>query len=207
MLGFVDLARLLLDHPYVWLVLAVLVEGPVATIVAGTLIATGTIDWWPALGLAFAADCLVDSLWFLLGRAGAPTPGTLRARLLGRCGVSPERFAGFRQNSHRRLPLLVGGAKLADVAAVPTFVALGASGVAYRRFLGWVSSLTVLKSALLLALGWALARGFLPTGTTPVRAALLGLLVSLGLGVTVLMTSFVLRRARSRRPSTAGKGG
>ena len=54
---------------------------------------------------------------------------------------------------HDDLPAVVAGAKLVDVGAVPAFLAAGWSGVAYRRFLGWVALCTALRVSVLVALG------------------------------------------------------
>lgn len=194
-----ELAGLVLAHPYLGLGVAVLLEGPTATILAGTLVASGAVAWWPVLVLAVLADCLADSFWFAVGRAGTPVPGSLRARVLARFGLTGNRWESLQRRSRDRLPWLVGGAKLADVAAVPTFAALGAAGVPYRRFIGWISATTSVKSAALLALGWALAQGLLPAGTTPGRALLLGVAVSVALALVLAVGRPVVSRLRPGR--------
>ena len=142
---------LLEAHPYLLLFPLVLVEGPVATIAAGLLVAAGLIGWPVAYAVAVTADLTGDTIYYLLGR-GARRPRA--ARLLARLGLTRERLAAmevsFGQNDARALV----GAKIADFAAIPVFTAAGLTKVGYGRFLGWTLAATVPKAGLLMGLGY-----------------------------------------------------
>ncbi|WP_157751666.1 DedA family protein [Actinoplanes derwentensis] len=57
--------------PYLVLGPLVLVEGPAATITAGSLIGAGAAAFWPVWGIVVAAEVLGDSLLYLAGRSAA----------------------------------------------------------------------------------------------------------------------------------------
>lgn len=142
---------LLEAHPYLLLFPLVLVEGPVATVAAGLLVATGLMNWPAALAVAVAADLAGDSLYYALGRS-ARRPGA--GRLLARLGLTEERLAGMEALFGRNDGKALVGAKIADVAAVPVFVAAGLAKVGYGRFLAWTAAATVPKAGLLMVLGY-----------------------------------------------------
>ncbi len=58
--------------------------------------------------------------------------------------------ASFGRNEGKALV----GAKVADFAAVPVFVAAGLTKVGYWRFLGWTAAATVPKAGVLMLFGY-----------------------------------------------------
>lgn len=70
------------------LFLGVLVEGPVVSVVAGSLAGAGLLDWWVVWLVAFAADVVADTVFYVLGRGGR-RPGI--APLLVRLGLTADR--------------------------------------------------------------------------------------------------------------------
>lgn len=140
--------------PYAVLAPALALEGPVATFVGGTLVGAGHAGLVVVWLLAFGIDVVLDSGLFLLGRL-ARTAGRhpRAAALAARLGVTADRQEALSRRACDHLGSLVAGAKLVDVGAVPAFLAAGWSGVAYRRFAGWVALLTAVRVSVLLGLG------------------------------------------------------
>ncbi len=138
-------------HPYLLLFPLVLLEGPVATVAAGLLVATGLMDWPLAYAIAVAADLAGDSLYYALGR-GARRPGV--GGLLARLGLPQERLAAMEVSFSGKAGRAIVGAKVVDAAAVPVFVAAGLTKVGYWRFVGWTAAATVPKAALLMIFGF-----------------------------------------------------
>lgn len=140
--------------PYAVLAPAMVLEGPVATFVGGTLVGAGHAALVLVWLLAFGTDLLLDSGLYLLGRAGRRAgrrPWV--ARLGARLGFTPDRQDLLCRGASDHLGTVVAGAKLVDVGAVPAFLAAGYAGVRYRRFLGWTALLTSLRVSVLVALG------------------------------------------------------
>lgn len=142
---------LLEAHPYLLLFPLVLLEGPVATIGAGLLVATGLMSWPLAYAIAVVADLAGDSLYYGLG-GGARRPGA--GRLLARLGLAPERLAAMETSFSGNVGRAILGAKVVDAAAIPVFITAGLTKVGYARFLGWTLAATVPKAALLMVAGY-----------------------------------------------------
>lgn len=176
----------LATHPHLVLVPLVLVEGPLATVLAGSLVATGVLLWPAALALVIGADLVADCVYYLLGREGRRP---WARRLLRRLGLDETRQQRLSSALGARLPQVLLGAKIADIAAVPTMLAAGFSGVALRRFLTWNGAITLVKSSLLLTLGALFAAQVVPLVTPVTAAALLAAVVG-----SALLARTILRR-------------
>ncbi|MCY1144256.1 hypothetical protein OWR29_40215 [Actinoplanes sp. Pm04-4] len=137
-----DLTQAVLQHPYLVLGPMVLVEGPAATIAAGTLVGAGLAVFWPIWAIVVLAEVVGDSLLYLLGR-WARRPWA--ARVLRKLRV--HRLAEMP------LPRLVVTAKLVDVFALPAFVSAGLSRIPYRRFAAWVGAIAAVRGLVLIGLG------------------------------------------------------
>lgn len=137
-----DLTQAVLEHPYLVLGPMVLLEGPAATITAGTLVAAGAARFWPILLIVVLAEVVGDSLLYLVGRS-ARRPwmaGWLRKLRLDRLADVP-------------LPRLVVTAKIVDVLALPAFVWAGLSRISYGRFAAWVGATAAVRALLLIGIG------------------------------------------------------
>lgn len=173
-------------HPYLALAPLVLVEGPLATILAGGLVAAGALVWPGALALVVGADLAADCVYYLLGREGR-RPWALR--ILRRLGLDEAREERLSRALATRLPAVLAGAKIADIAAVPTMLAAGFSGVGLRRFLTWNGAITMVKSSLLLTLGALFAAQVVPLVTPVTAVALLAAVVG-----SALLARTIVRR-------------
>ena len=126
-------------------------EGPIATISAGLLVAAGLIGWPLAYAVAVTADLAGDTLYYLLGRSARhPRAG----RLLARLGLTGEKLSAMEASFGRNGGKALVGAKVADFAAVSVFVAAGLTRVGYGRFLAWTAAATVPKAGLLMLGGY-----------------------------------------------------
>ncbi|MFY1669556.1 glycosyltransferase [Plantactinospora sp. WMMB334] len=141
-----DLTQAVLEHPYLVLGLFVLIEGPAATITAGTLVGAGAAAFWPIWLIVALAEVVGDSLLYLVGRsARRPWVASLLSRL--KATALLDRLAGMS------LPRLVITAKIVDVFALPAFVSAGLAGLPYRRFAAWVGAAAAVRGLVLIGLG------------------------------------------------------
>lgn len=184
-------------HPYLVLFPLIFIEGPLATVFAGSLVAVGAMSFPLAGALAVAAEVSADIAFFALGRLGRLEPVR---RHLHRLGLTDARRAPLEASLARNLPGVLLGAKVADAGAIPVILAAGASGVGYGRFLAWDLALSVPKSLLLLAVGAVfgtqLTRFLSPTTSVLVALA--------ALAAYVAVTTYRTSRSTSRTPTPEG---
>ena len=183
-------------YPYAVMFVLTLVEGPVAMVTSGMLVATGVMAFILALLLVVVADVAADSVYFFAGRLARHGAADGRVnRLLARMGATAERRARLEASVQRRLARVLLGAKVFDTAAIPVIAAAGGSGIPFRRFLGWNLAFTVPKATLLLLVGVLVGERVRPY-LNPANGVLL-LAGGLGLWLALL----AVRRAwAGRRP-------
>jgi membrane protein DedA with SNARE-associated domain len=144
----------LAEHPLravLLVVVGALLEGPIVTVTAAALAAGGVLTWWSVWLAAACADVLADTLLYALGRHG----DRVRVRrMLVRLGLTDERRGTLTAQVHAQLPRVVIAAKLVDLGAVPAFLAAGLAGVGFRRFLAWVVPATVVRTGVLVGIGF-----------------------------------------------------
>lgn len=133
------------------LAVGVLVEGPVVTVLAGSLAGAGLLEVWAVWLVALAADLVSDSVFYLLGRGGQ-RPRV--ARLLLRLGLTERRREALSTRVRKNLGQVVIGAKLVDLGAIPAFLAIGLTGVRAHRFLAWAAAASAVRTAVLVGIGW-----------------------------------------------------
>lgn len=141
-----SVTQAVLTHPYAALGPLVLLEGPAATITAGTLVGAGLASFWPIWMIVVAAEVTGDSLLYLAGRwarlpwIAALLRRTKATRLLDRLATMP-------------LPKLVLTAKVIDVFALPAFVGAGMTRIPYPRFAAWVAAAAAVRGLVLISIG------------------------------------------------------
>ena len=145
-----------------------------------------------AFGVPYATVLALDAIVFAIGRRLGPA--LRRSRLLRR--VPRRRQARMRACVARRGVLAVGAARLVMGTRVPTFLAAGAGGLSWRRFLAADAAFLVLSA------GWP----FLLGGAIDDAPALFARIGSwarwLGPAIVVALV-VVLIRARRHRPEQA----
>lgn len=180
------------DHPYTLLGPLVLVEGPAATVLAGSLVGAGIAAFLPILLIVVVADVAADSALYVLGRFGH-RPRI--ARILRRLGLTERRRNRLTASLHESLPRVVAGAKVVDIAAVPAFLAAGLARVPYRRFIALVAAGSAVRAAVLLAVGVLFGREAADLLDSPGTF----LALTLALAVTVGLAHLMIRRWAGRR--------
>jgi membrane protein DedA with SNARE-associated domain len=146
----IHLFLLVLQYGYFLLFPIAVVEGPVAAIVAGALVASGSLNIYIVIVILIAADLVGDIIYYSLGRWG-------HVRFLEdigkRIGLTSERMEplklNFKKNSRKLL--LIG--KTQGLGSIILYFA-GVSKMPLPRFLGWNFLGTVPKVLIFLAVGF-----------------------------------------------------
>jgi membrane protein DedA with SNARE-associated domain len=183
-----------LAHPYLVMFSLTVLEGPLAMVTSGMLVASGVMTFLAAVLLAVVADVGADSVYFLAGRlARRPTSHDRVTRLLARLGATAERRARLEASVQHRLARIMLGAKVFDSAAIPVIVTAGGSGVRYLKFLRWNLAFTIPKATLLLLVGALIGDRVRPY-LTPANGILFA-----AAGLTAWLSLLGVRRLLARR--------
>lgn len=183
----VALTALVDEHGYSLLLLASVVEGPVATIMAAALAQEGHLILGWVLLIAVLGDLLGDLLVHLAGRGlGKAMPTGLRQRLRLDHHIVGPLVDHFRQQG----AWMLVAAKWTHFAGLPTIFASGVARMPIFPFLLVSLAAALPKVAFLCGLGWyfglALAGMQLPVW-----------LVVLGIGLSCLALFLLLCKRRS----------
>ncbi len=122
---------------YPLLAVSVMVEGPIATLLASVAAAAGYLNPVGVFVFAVAGNTIGDTLWYALGYLG-----TLRSvgRYLRWLGLRPEHIEQLEADIHQNVQRMLFTAKLTLGFVVPTLVATGLARVPWRR---WSATLFV----------------------------------------------------------------
>jgi membrane protein DedA with SNARE-associated domain len=182
-----------LAYPYLVMFSLMVLEGPLAMVTSGMLVAVGAMSFAAAVLLAVVADVGADTAYFFAGRLARRSTSSGRVtRLLARLGATAERRNRLEKSVHGSLARILFGAKVFDSAAIPVIVTAGGSGVGYLRFLRWNLAFTTPKVMLLLLVGVLIGDRVRPY-LTPANGLLFA---AAGLGVW--LTVFGVRRLHAR---------
>jgi membrane protein DedA with SNARE-associated domain len=156
------LISLLGGWSYLLIALAVVFEGPAATLLSATAASTGLLN--PALVvLAVVSGNLAgDSIWYALGRLGHLEWFLRYGR---RLGITEQRLNHFQEQIHRGAPKFIFLTKLTSSLIIPALVAVGLGRVSWRRWLPFVVAAEVIKSVSLVLVGYFFGRSVLQVDT------------------------------------------
>lgn len=130
---------------------AVLIEGPVATIIAGLLVAHGQLDFFLSLIIIVSADTLADLGYYAIGVFGE---ANIAQRIKTRLGITPDRLATLKDSFYRHSLKAFLAGKVLHGPGIIVLIAAGAARVPLLRYLLVNFSITLLKSLLLLIVGY-----------------------------------------------------
>lgn len=142
---------LMIQFRYWILFPAVVIEGPIATVVAGLLCARGYLDLTASYAVVVAADTLADVGYYALGAWGNTW---LARRLESWLHITPERITYLQEHFRQRGFITFAAGKILHGPGVAVLIAAGAARVPLPQFLGYNFIVTLIKSVALVALGF-----------------------------------------------------
>lgn len=139
------------DLQYLVLLLATIVEGPIATVFAGFLSASGTMNIYLTFFIAVVGDLIGDILYYSLGRWGRDG---LREKYGKYFGINREKIKALEgyYSSHSGKTILLS--KIAHGVGTVFLFAAGASRMPLGRFILFNFIGTIPKSLALLSAGY-----------------------------------------------------
>lgn len=180
----------LIADGYLLLLPLSIIEGPIVTILAGSMTAAGYLDAATVLLIVVLGDLIGDTAFYALGRWGT----SLLLRYGGRwIGLTPGRLAQLRQRFAARSRSTLAVGKLTHSIGALVLVAAGAARMSYLEFLLINLVTTIPKSAVLLLVGYYLGQGLLHlTGSFAYLP-----LVLLAVGAVLVVVLLARRETRS----------
>lgn len=142
----------LISHFRYWLLFpAVVVEGPIATIIAGLLSTHGQLNFLISFIVVVAADTVADLGYYALGMFGG---AGISKRLKSRLGITNERLSSLQTSFHAHDWKAFLAGKVLHGPGVAVLIAAGASHYPLMQYLFFNTSITLVKSFVLLLIGY-----------------------------------------------------
>ncbi|MBN8293464.1 VTT domain-containing protein [Rhodobacter sp. NTK016B] len=147
-----EILTLVQDHGLLLLAPLAVIEGPIMSVLGGSLSGAGLFNVWSVLAIVIAADLFGDMVLYWVGmRGGGLLPERLRARVLNPDSALQRRLR--HELTDHGVRLLVLG-KLTHGAGFAVLMAAGAMRYPFAKFVVVNLGATAIKSGALVALGW-----------------------------------------------------
>jgi membrane protein DedA with SNARE-associated domain len=153
-MSFARVLELLMLHKYSILFPVLVIEGPVATILASFLAspAGGNIlNIVPVFLIVLFADIFGDTMYYGIGRFGVTLFTGRYPRMFS---ISPERLARIEKYYHTHGAKTIAIGKVSHGLGWPIMVGAGSAKMNYRKFVTINAMVSVAKSFILVAAGY-----------------------------------------------------
>ncbi|MDK2982154.1 MAG: hypothetical protein PWQ55_2501 [Chloroflexota bacterium] len=188
--------------PYGILWLATFMEGPITLLAAGAGIALGRLLPLPAFLAIVTGNLTADLGWYSLGRFGKHA---WIERLSVKLGLDPAGIQRLGRDVRQYAPRLVFLSKLTVGLPIPTLIAVGLERVALRRWIAALVSGELIKSAILIFVGYLYAQGI--QQTYGVVQIVLWIFTALILSAVWIYFKVYRKKDRSRKVDADGSQG
>ncbi len=184
---------------YVIILTAVILEGPIATMLGGVWASMGRVNFWAILLVSMLAGMVADSFWYYLGYFG-------REQVVERWGrflkidlqaISKIEEVLFGKDTKR----VIFTSKLTSALIIPTLVAAGMTNLGWRRVMRTMLLAQFLWSAGMTAVGFIAADSFMLISHNVEH---FGWIVGVTVGV-LYVGRIVYRWQKSKRPLMPGE--
>lgn len=193
----VTLVNWLLTYKYLVLFPAAILEGPIITIIVGSLCASGQMDFLTSYFIIVAGDLTGDSLYYSLGRFGR---NKFISKWGHRIGLHEKRISHIDRHflNHAGKTLILG--KVSFSMEVPIIIAAGIARFSYTRFMLYMVTGALPKTLMLLLIGYFFGYSI----SNAHRDVVYATRVTLGI-VLILILFLVVRHIHKSRTSAKTK--
>lgn len=167
---------LLLQWGYVLFFPIMVIEGPIVTVLGGFLVSLGYFNFWLVYILCILGDLVGDTLYYAFGRWGG-RKFVLRWGKYLRLNLKYIEHLETHFHKHGGKTLFLG--KVAQVVGAAFLIAAGMAKMKYSRFMLVNLGLTIIKSFILLLVGYYFGRSYKNINSYLDIASLLTLVVGL----------------------------
>jgi len=174
-----------IQYKYLAIFPIALTEGPIITIISGFLVSRGILQLFPALLIVFLGDIISDSVFYFIGKGGRYMVKYLKFERI------PEERIAKLENQFKRAPwktMILG--KLSYGLGTVFMIASGASRMPLRNFLEYIFPLNLVRSSILLAIGYYFGRAALRSGPAALKYYALAVLILVPVGYFISRQEF-----------------
>ena len=151
------MTQYLIEYRYWALLVVALAEGPVASFVAGALVALGYFNPWAAFGVLAFKDLVLDSAFYAIGcLARVPFFAKRISSLRVQTGLADRVLQAIERGWRDHPVQLMWIGKLAWGLSAWFLVSAGVAGVPFRKFYLYTLPVTVFQFGGLMVLGYFL---------------------------------------------------
>lgn len=144
---------------YWFLFLAVVIEGPISTFVAGSIVALGHFSFWLTYLVVVSADVTGDIILYCIGRFGRRG---VQSRIGVRMGITPQRLLIIEEKVSKHPVGFIITGKISHGVGGGILMAAGVVKMPFRKFLSISFLSTMVKSLIILGLGYYFGNTTLP---------------------------------------------
>lgn len=143
----------LVEHlKYVGVFVGALIEGPATALAAGLFVKSESLVWIPAVIAHFLGDFSADMFYFATGRLGSKKILKWLEKLFH---FSDQDVAATKQRFSRHHLKIIFVGKLTHFLGLPAIIGIGLSDYSWKKFFMFNLIATIIKSTLLLSLGYS----------------------------------------------------
>ena len=136
---------------YLFIFLAMCMEGPMTTTAAGLAAALGYLNPWIVLIISILGDLVPDTIYYLIGYVGRLT---VIKKIGYRLGLTEARILRLEELLRKNFVKTMIILKFMPVVTVVGFMLVGYLRLSFRKFMNLCSAITIPKSIILLSLGY-----------------------------------------------------
>ena len=172
-----EIIRFFIRYKYFAIFPVAVAEGPIITIISGFLMSRGTLSFLPLISLLVFADVISDSVFYFIGKGGRKALDKIKI-----IKISPERLEKIEHQFERSPWKTMIVAKASYGLGTVFMIASGAANMSFRKFLEYMLSLNIVRSTVLLGIGYYFGRIALRLGPTYLWYYTLSVIVLVPLG-------------------------
>jgi membrane protein DedA with SNARE-associated domain len=167
-----QILRFFIKYKYEAIFPIAFLEGPIITIISGVLVSRGRLALLPTLIVVFLGDFFSDIVFHIIGRGGRTMIDYLKF-----LHITPEQLVKLEDRFHNHPMKTMIVAKISYGLGAVFMIASGASRMIWKKFLGYISGLNLIRSSILLAIGYYFGRSALRNGSIYLQYYVIGIIL------------------------------
>lgn len=146
-----QMVSLLTSHGYLFILFAMVLEGPVVTIAAAFAAALGYFHPMLVLTLSVMGDLIGDLLYYFLGRLGRTH---IVEKYGKKFGLNKEKVEKMEKMLHKNTWQTLSAIKIAPALSTFGLILAGAANIPFRKYINICLYITLPRSILFVVLGY-----------------------------------------------------